>query len=66
MAVHKKRIGKKKTFYEIEQKIDNVINRKTTKMIVDFCAEESASFKFFAIKKITKARSQQDFYLEKC
>ena len=35
-------------------------------MIVDFCAEESASFKFFAIKKITKVRSQQDFYLEKC
>ena len=35
-------------------------------MAVDFFAEESASIKSFAIKKMTKLRSQQDFYLEKC
>ena len=58
MAAHKKLIGKKRTFYEIEQKIDNVLKSKTTKVIVDFCAEESASIKSFAIKTMTKLRSQ--------
>ena len=57
---------RKITFYQIKQKIDNVLKSKTTIMTVDFCAEESASIKSFAIKKMTKLRSQQDFYLEKC
>ena len=42
---------RKITFYEIKQKIDNVLKSKTTIMTVDFCAEESASIKSFAIKK---------------
>ena len=49
----KKCIGKTITFYEIEQKMD-VLKLKTTKIIVDFCAEESASVKSFAKRKKRK------------
>ena len=41
----------KKGYFEIEQKIQNVLKSKTTKKIVDFNCEESASIKSFAIKK---------------
>ena len=37
------------TFFEIEEKIENVLKSRTTKMLVDFCTEESASIKSFAI-----------------
>ena len=47
----KEKTGKKKKFFEIEQKIQNVLKSKTNKMIVDFNCEESASIKLFAIKK---------------
>ena len=49
-----KRKLKKRAFYDIEQKVENVLKSKTAKMIVDFCAEESASVESFAIKRITK------------
>ena len=38
-------------FYEINQKIEKSAKSKTTKMIVDFCAEEAASIKSFAVKE---------------
>ena len=50
MTAHGKRIGKKITFYDIEQKVGNVLKTKTTKMIVDFFAEESGCIKSFPIK----------------
>ena len=52
MSAHEKRKNrKKKKFFEIEQKIQNVLKSKTNKMIVDFNCEESASIKLFPIKK---------------
>ena len=51
MMEHKKRQGKKRAFYEIDQKIDNAAKLRTNKMIVDFCAEEPASIKSFAVKE---------------
>ena len=33
------------------EKIDHVSKSRTTKMIVDFCAEESVSIKSFAVKE---------------
>ena len=48
---HKRRQGKKKAFYEIDQKIDNAAKLRTNKMIVDFRAEEAASIKSFAVKE---------------
>ena len=54
MNEHKKKIGKKRAFFDIEEKIENVLKSKTTKMLVDFWAEESASIKSFTIKKINQ------------
>ena len=52
MSAHRKKTGKKKkTFYEIEKKVENTLKSKTTKMIADFCSQELASIKSFAIKK---------------
>ena len=51
MCAHRKKAGKKRTFYEIEKKLENTLKSKTTKMIVDFCSRELASIKSFAIKK---------------
>ena len=50
--------GKIRAFHNIDNKTDQV--SRTTKMIVDFCPEDSVSIKYFAIKE------EQDLYLEKC
>ena len=46
-----KTTGKKRQLSEINQKIEKSAKSKTTKMIVDFCAEEAASIKSFAVKE---------------
>ena len=51
MNKHGKKIGKKRPCRNIEDKIENVLKSKTTKMINYFSVEESASIKPFAIKK---------------
>ena len=51
MEQHKKRSGKNRVFHKINDKIDQVSKSRTTKMIVDFCAEEAASIKSFAVKE---------------
>ena len=51
MEEHKKRICKSSVFHEINDKIDQVSKSRTTKMIVDFCAEEAASIKSFGVKE---------------
>ena len=45
MTEHRKCQGKKRVFHKIDEKIDNAAKSRTTKMIVDFCAEEAVSFK---------------------
>ena len=50
MFAHQKK-SEKKTFYEIEKKIENTLKSKTIKMIFDFCSQQSASIKPVAIKK---------------
>ena len=52
----KKKTGKKRSFFKIEKKIQNVLKSKTTNIIVDFNCAESGSIKSFAIKKIIKPR----------
>ena len=49
--MHIRKKVKKKTFYEIEKKVENTLKSKTTKMIVDFSSQQSASIKPVAIKK---------------
>ena len=64
-----KKVGKKRSFFEINQKIQNVLKSKTTKMIVDSHCEESASFKLFAIKRNDQVKVTTmflGFCLEKC
>lgn len=51
--------GKKRAFHNIDNKTNQVSKSRTTKMIVDFCPEDSVSIKSFAIKE------KQDLYLEK-
>ena len=43
MFAHRKKTGKKRTFYQIEKKVENTPKSTTTKMIVDFCAEDLGS-----------------------
>lgn len=51
-SMNKHKIGwKKRTFFDTEEKIENLLNSRTTKILVDFCTEESVSTKSFAIKK---------------
>ena len=47
----KKKVGKRRIFFEIEEKTENVLKSRTTKMLVEFCAEESASIYLIAIKE---------------
>ena len=48
---HKKRTGQKRDFHDIADKIDQVSKLRTTKMMVDFCAEETVTIKSFGVKK---------------
>ena len=48
MEEKKKRSGAKRAFHDTGEKIDHISKSRTTKMIVDFCAEESVSIKSFA------------------
>ena len=66
MKENKKHSGAKRAFHDNGGKKDHVSKSRTTKMIVDFCAEESVSIKLFAVKENRKYRSLLDFYLEKC
>lgn len=43
---------KKKKFQNIDEKIEEVVNSKITKMILEFNNQEAASIKSFAIKKV--------------
>ena len=54
MNEHKKKIGKKRTYNDIKDKIENVLKLRTTRILIDFSVEESASIKSFAIKKTTR------------
>ena len=47
----KKRSGTKRAFHDIGDKIDHVSKSRTTKIIVDFCAEESVIIISFAVKE---------------
>ena len=51
MEDRRKQTGKKGSFYNIDDKIDHVAKPKTTKMILDFCVDESVSIKSFAVKE---------------
>ena len=51
MEEKKKRSGAGRAFHDIGEKIDHVSKSRTTKMIVDFCAEEPVSIKSFALKE---------------
>lgn len=51
MEEHKKRSGKTRVFHDIDDKIDLVSKSRTKKMTVDFCAEETATIKSFAMKE---------------
>ena len=51
MEDRRKRLGKKRAFHNIADKIDQLSKSRTTKMIVDFCVEDSASIKSFAVKE---------------
>ena len=62
---HKIRQGKKRTFYEIDQKIKNAVKLKTTKLIVDFCAEEAVSTNTFAVKEKQEVQVTTVFLLGK-
>ena len=53
---HRKKIGKKITYNNIKDKIKNVLKSKTTKMLIDFSVEESASLKSFVIKKTIRQK----------
>ena len=54
MNEHKKKIGKKRTFNDIKDKIENVLKLRTTRILIDFSVEESASIKTFEIKNTTR------------
>ena len=49
MNEHRRKIGKKRTCNNIDDKIENALKSKTTKILIDFCIEESTSIKSFAI-----------------
>ena len=51
MEEHKKRSGKTRVFHDIDDKIDLVSKSRTKKITVDFCAEETATIKSFAMKE---------------
>ena len=51
MQEHKKRSGKTRVFHDIDDKIDLVSKSRTKKITVDFCAEETATIKSFAMKE---------------
>ena len=51
MKENKKHSGAKRAFHDNGGKKDHVSKSRTTKMIVDFCAEESVSIKLFAVKE---------------
>ena len=51
MNKHKKKIGKRRTFFYIEEKLENVLKSRTTKMLVDFCTH--LQFKNFDQIKIS-------------
>ena len=53
---HRKKIGKKITYNNIKDKIKNVLKSKTTKTLIDFSVEESASLKSFVIKKTIRQK----------
>ena len=66
MEDRRKRTGKITSLYNIADKIDHVAKYKTTKMILDFCVDESVSIKSFAVKEKNRWLRQQDFCREKC
>lgn len=51
MEEDKKRTGQKRDFHNIADKTDQVSKLRTTKMMIDFCAEEAVSIKSFGVKK---------------
>ena len=61
MEEKKKRSGAKRDFHGIEEKINHVSKSRTTKMIVDFCTEQSVSIKSFAIKGKQEVQATTSF-----
>ena len=51
MNEYKKRNNKKRKFFDIDQKIQNSIKSKITKMLIHFNCLELASIQSFALKK---------------
>ena len=51
MEDRRKRAEEKRSFYNVDDKIDHVAKSKTTKMILHFCVDESVSIKSFAAKE---------------
>lgn len=61
MEDRRKRTGKKTVFYNIDDKIDHVAKSKITKIILDFCVDESVSIKSFAVKGKKQVRTTTRF-----
>ena len=61
MEGRRKRTGKKTFFYNIDDKIDHVAKSKITKIILDFCVDESVSIKSFAVKRKKQVRTTTRF-----
>ena len=61
MEDRRKQTGKKGSFYNIDDKIDHVAKPKTTKMILDFCVDESVSIKSFAVKEKKEVEAKTRF-----
>ena len=64
MNKHKKKIGKRRTFFYIEEKLENVLKSRTAKMLVDFCTHSQLK-NFDQIKISTRFLSGKMFILAK-
>lgn len=65
MNEHKKKTGRRGTFYHIEDKIESALKSRTTKMLIDFDVEESVSIKSLALKKNDPVKITTRFLAEK-
>ena len=66
MNEHRRKIGKKRTYNNIEDKIENALKSKTTKILIDFSIDESTSIKSFAILKKDQIKITTRFLSGKC
>ena len=54
-SMNEHKIGwKKRTFFDTEEKIENLLNSRTTKILVDFCTEDLSLQNHSRLKKTTR------------